>query len=293
MGIKTEEMLENLPPKEITYGVDWLGILESFDPSILDDKYINECARRNTHYTEYQWETPLSPVGDRISSMNRHYESAREDLERYVQRIQVEELTPALYKGTRQLLIAGIGVKGSKEYLLREQKRLGPEGEKRQKEAYVEWKESLKRKSKEADAEEEEEYVEDNWRDFHEKIRMVRRGVLDSNGKPLVQRDFARYLEYSVTKYAQAEKMSFWYGEIATPVEDELLEKLILRCHANPYWLYDKVAPADFAVYDTKESFRRMGYALPVFVTADVLLRWISEGKPRNTTWTDGIIQAE
>lgn len=32
MGIKTEQMVDYLPPKEITEGVDWLGILDSFDP---------------------------------------------------------------------------------------------------------------------------------------------------------------------------------------------------------------------------------------------------------------------
>ena len=41
MGIKTEDMVKNLPPKELTTGVDWLGILDSFDPTILDERYIN------------------------------------------------------------------------------------------------------------------------------------------------------------------------------------------------------------------------------------------------------------
>ena len=31
MGIKTEDMYKNLPPKVITEGVDWLGILDAFD----------------------------------------------------------------------------------------------------------------------------------------------------------------------------------------------------------------------------------------------------------------------
>ena len=31
MGIKTEDMVKNLPPKEPTEGIDWLGILDSFD----------------------------------------------------------------------------------------------------------------------------------------------------------------------------------------------------------------------------------------------------------------------
>ena len=51
MGIKTEDMVKGLPGKEITAGVDWLGILDSFDPSRLEEKYINECARRNSYDT--------------------------------------------------------------------------------------------------------------------------------------------------------------------------------------------------------------------------------------------------
>ena len=56
MGIKTEDFVKNIPPKEVTEGVDWMGILDSFDPTLLDDKYINECARRNPYVTCYRWE---------------------------------------------------------------------------------------------------------------------------------------------------------------------------------------------------------------------------------------------
>ena len=31
MGISTDQMVRNLPPKELTENVDWLGILDSFD----------------------------------------------------------------------------------------------------------------------------------------------------------------------------------------------------------------------------------------------------------------------
>ena len=53
MGIKTEDMVRGLPGKEITADVDWLGILDSFDPSKLEERYINECARRNPYETCY------------------------------------------------------------------------------------------------------------------------------------------------------------------------------------------------------------------------------------------------
>ena len=38
MGIKTQDFVKNLPPKEITEGVDWFGILDSFDPTILEER---------------------------------------------------------------------------------------------------------------------------------------------------------------------------------------------------------------------------------------------------------------
>ena len=65
MGIKTEDMYKNLPPKEITEGVDWLGILDAFDPTKLEDRFINECARRNPYDTDYKSDPPM-PVEERL-----------------------------------------------------------------------------------------------------------------------------------------------------------------------------------------------------------------------------------
>lgn len=64
MGIKTEDMVKNLPPKEMTVGVDWLGVADSFDSTKLDQRYLNECARRNSYDTCYRWEPPLRPMED-------------------------------------------------------------------------------------------------------------------------------------------------------------------------------------------------------------------------------------
>ena len=70
MGIKTEDMVKNLPPKEMTEGVDWIGILDSFDPAALSEHYLNECARRNPYYTCYGWDTPAMPVEEEFSTLN-------------------------------------------------------------------------------------------------------------------------------------------------------------------------------------------------------------------------------
>ena len=66
MGIKTEDMVKNLPPKEMTADIDWLGILDSFDPKALSEKYLNECARRNPYETCYKWDTPAMPIDERL-----------------------------------------------------------------------------------------------------------------------------------------------------------------------------------------------------------------------------------
>lgn len=66
MGIKTEDFVPGFPPKEMTEGVDWLGILDVFDPSALDEKYLNECARRNPYETCYKSEPPFRSVGERL-----------------------------------------------------------------------------------------------------------------------------------------------------------------------------------------------------------------------------------
>jgi len=66
MGIKIEDFVPALPPKELTGNVNWLSILDSFDPSSLDEKYLNECARRNPYETCYKAEPPFSPVEERL-----------------------------------------------------------------------------------------------------------------------------------------------------------------------------------------------------------------------------------
>ena len=102
-----------------------------------------------------------------------------------------------------------------------------------------------------------------------------------SDGKPLNQRDFAKLLGYPISKYAQAEKIDRWHEEEESPVEYELLEKLVLIAHANPYWLFDPDSEADDASLDMYAVMR--GNEPSVYAPIDVILRWIQEGKPRIT----------
>ena len=100
MGIKTEDFAKNLPPKEVTSGIDWLGILDAFDPTGLEQKFINECARRNPYATCYKWEEDglaPEPIEKRMKSSESYLSFARRDLENCVARIKTEGLTPTVY----------------------------------------------------------------------------------------------------------------------------------------------------------------------------------------------------
>ena len=144
MGIKTEDFVPLLPGKEITEGVDWLGILDAFDPSGLEQKYVDECARRDPCNTCYRWDTPARPVEERQQHLLFGFERRR--LEECVRRIQNEGLTPVGYRNARAALIKAIGEKGAIEYNQREYDRLGDAGRKRQAEEYAAYEKALEEK---------------------------------------------------------------------------------------------------------------------------------------------------
>ena len=120
---------------------------------------------------------------------------------------------------------------------------------------------------------------------------MIRKGYKGSNGKPLVQRDFAKLLGYPVNKYAEAEKTDRYdRGYEESPVDDELLEKLVMTAHANPYWLFDYDCDSWLAEEDFNSSAVQWGDQPWVYAMPDVILKWIKEGKPKITCWEDGVI---
>ena len=291
MGIKTEDMYKNLPPKVITEGVDWLGILDAFDPTKLEDRFINECARRNPYDTGYKSDPPM-PVEERLKHSEFSIKMDRKDLENWTSRIEEEGLNHSLYSNARRALIKAIGSKGAHEYNNREYERLGEVGRELQAEAYRKWERELE----ETRRVEEQKRLEDmesgayflnpEPASLHEKVVKIRKGFLTSEGKPMTQRDFAKYLEYPINKYVEAEKRKWGCSSLdESPVENELIEKLIFRCRVNPYWLFDSDVDADYAYYDRDEEIVRMGDAPCVYTTPDVILQWIQEGKPRETSW--------
>lgn len=290
MGIKTEDMVMNLPPKEITEGIDWLAILDSFDPTSLKEKYVNECARRNPYDTCYKWDTPSRPIEERLHSSEFGIKLDRQALEEYVNRIKTEGLNASLYKNARMTLIKAIGSIGAHEYNLREYSALGEDGRKKQAENYKRYEAECERKIAERNDIFEEPYYGDYVASMHEKVIRIRKGFKDSSGRPLTQRDFAKFLEYPINKYQEAEKIGKWYRDAdESPVDEELLERLVFRCHANPYWLYDSECEASFGEESQNAQIVLEGDEPCIYASPDVILHWIKNGKPRNTYWTDGV----
>ncbi len=281
MGIKTEDFCKNIPPKEMTAGVDWLRILDDFDPTGLEQRYLNECARRNPYETCYRSDTPNSPVEERLHHAEFCVRSYRKDLEACVRRIEMDGLSPLTYKLARQALITAVGIKGAAEVVRREYENLGEEGRRKQAEEYRLWEESWQ---------DWEYYPETEYEDasVHEKIVRIRKGLKGSDGKPLTQRDFAKLIDYPINKYAEAEKIDRYGREPESEVEDALLFKLVMIAHANPYWLFDPECEANYAEDDPNHNDVLLGDEPCVYATVDVILRWIKDGKPRITHWIDG-----
>ena len=325
MGVKTEDFVPSLPPKTVTENIDWFAILDSFDPTVLDEKYLNECARRNPYETCYKWDTPSMPIEERLKFSQRMVRNDRQTLTVAVNRIKEEGLTPLTYKNAREVLVRCIGQKGAAEYNRREFERLGEAGRKRQAEAYAAYEKARNEKSarqekiidlaradpyflehiedyelNEAELDELEEMLEAERKrgyeyqaSVHEKVIRVRKGFKGSNGKPLIQRDFAKLIDYPINKYAEAEKVDKWgrESEPESPVDFDLLEKLVMICHANPYWLFDSDCEEYMAQEDENSESVVSGDEPSLFVKPDVILKWIMEGKPRNTRWEHGIVR--
>ena len=54
-------------------------------------------------------------------------------------------------------------------------------------------------------------------------------------------------------------------------------------------WLFDPECEAYYAEDDPSADAVVMGDEPCVFATVDVILKWIKEGKPRDTNWLDGV----
>ena len=284
MGIKTEDFCKMIPPKGVTAGVDWLRILDDFDPARLEQRFLNECARRNPYETCYRYDTPYRPVEERMRHAEFCVKSYRKDLEDCANRIEKEGLTSLTYKLARATLIKAIGIKGAAEYVRLEYESLGEEGRRKQAEEYRLWEENWAEQRMLQQIENEYGYEDAS---VHEKVVRIRKGLKGSDGKPLTQRDFAKLIDYPINKYAEAEKIDRYGWNPESEVDTELLDKLVMIAHANPYWLFDPECDANFAEEDMKLNAVVWGDEPCVYAPVDIILRWIKEGKPRVTNWRE------
>lgn len=311
----TEKIVPTIPAKDAWEKIeDWddipdiIRILDEFDPSELNEADQREFASRNPYETDYyrdEYDTPVQPIEHRLRMAEWCADRDRKELEtlnkqfleavgEYMHGYEDEVMMAKAFKKVRQHLITAIGTKATAYIVRAEYDSRTPEEWDAVAAAYQDY-EAVRKAEWEA-AQQEKASRMYYWDEappasFHEKIVRIRKGWKGSNGKPLVQRDFAKMLGYPINKYAEAEKVDRYGGvEDETPVEDELLEKLVTVAHANPYWLFDPECEAYYAVDEFEEDSVQMGDEPCVYAPPDVILKWIREGKPKMTNWSDGVI---
>ena len=306
----TEKMVPRIPAKDAWEEIeDWddipdiMGVLDGFDPSELSEDYLWEFASRNPYETDYFREecgTPVQPIEHRLEMAEWRADREREDLDRlnrqfleavsgYMHGYDDDTQMAKAFKKVRQQLIKAVGVKAT-AYIVRKEfeSRTQDEWDEIAR-AYMDYENGIRA---EYEADDPVYYLDERApASVHEKIVKIRKGLKGSNGKPLVQKDFAKLLGYPINKYAEAERTDrYGRGEIESPVEDALLEKLVMIAHANPYWLFDSDCDADFAHTDPANNAVQMGDEPCVYAPLDVILKWIREGKPDETNWEDGVV---
>ena len=271
-----------LPPKDYTPDVDFRHILSAFDPSTLSEEAMREFARRDEFITTTSTEgfytfkgevrsIPWFTTAHRLSLARIGLRTDMEELERALARVD----TPNGYKAARRCLIKALGDKArlflvQKEYdALTAAQRSQQEADYQRYEAYMKW--------------ERENHPEPGVPaflapgDLRLKIIAVRKKTMNGD-RPFTQRDFAKLLGYPINKYVQAERDE-------RTIEYALLEKLIMICHANPYFLFDDECDSFLGDSEGVE----IGDAPRVIVGLEVIYRWVKAGKPRRTMWEDGV----
>ena len=294
MSISTEKLIPGLlPPSEPTSEkTGFLKILNDFDPKTLSEEQLTVLGKRNPFLTmsgpeddreiyTYKGETrpiPYEPAEKRLDYARFHLNADTDDLKAKTKKyeearksFQIQEISKE-YKKCRSALIKAIGDKACL-YIVEKEVSVLSEGEKR-------------RQQEELDR--YEEYIHDGgaasydlpfiWEpaSVSEKIVKVRKGCRRLDGKAFTQKEFAKLLGVPVNKYMEAEKDD-------AVVTDELLEELIMICHANPYYLYDENIDADYAEYSGQAVDD--GDVPAVIVGLDVIWKWIDAGKPKLTDW--------
>ena len=298
MSRSTEQLLPGMiPPKEEAKGVevDFWGILASVKPETLSEEVLSVFARRDLYVTEadreerkknssdWRDQAPVRPVEDRL----RMAKISRESDERNLQDKEYKYHfgAPNGYKNARTALIKAIGSKVNCYIVQREYDSLSENEREEQRRAFEKWDQEFT-----ARWEQEEQMSRVLYDDEmvpgtrSEKVVRVRKGIQRADGRCFTQREFAKLIEYPINKYTEAEKND-------EAVEDVLLEKLIMVCHANPYYLYDDACGVEYGEY---EGNAVEWHDQPAIITGyDSILKWILSGKPKAVDWTDEFRETE
>lgn len=338
--IATEKIVSSIPQKDgwqdeqIIRKLDFISIVDEFDPSKLSQEGCEEFMRRNPWITGYgaTQDDLVEPIERRLSLAKsiEHYEHM--DLEKYNAQFRtavegylfgkgsdsseyddskeaadfaaVDDVRKN-YKKSRVQLITAIGAKAVCYMMQKEYDSMTEEQREAAATDFAACEMQMKRE-READERERQRWLEEAEKDgspiygyyevpspIFDKIRMIQKHMLAGNGKPLTQRDFAKLIEYPVQKYASVVKAERYKDEWCSDREDvetELLQKLIMICHANPYWLLDETVGADEAeeieFVPGKVKWDAYGNEVTpdadkcVFAPVDVILQWIKDGKP-------------
>ncbi len=291
MSVSTDKLIPGvLPPKDEQEGIDFLAILDGFDPSKLSKEVLDVFASRNSFVTEkeseiryYEYEgvtslVPNYPAERRLGLGKIVADDDRENLISQVAKYRAE--VPNAYKNCRRDLIKAIGSKTCLYIVEKEVESLSPEQLSKQKEDYDRWEKYCEYERQNRDYEEDYDYY-DLVASVSEKVVLVRKGIRKRDGRYFTQRDFAKLIDYPIAKYAAAEKND-------DMVDDVLLEKLIMICHANPYFLYDDACDAFMGEYDSIAA--KVGDAPAIIVGLDVIYKWIQDGRPREVDWFEGVL---
>ena len=273
-----------LPPKEPTLNIDFRGILSTFDPSTLSPAALAEFSRRDQFITStssdgyYTFQGEVRPIpwfttAHRLSLAKIGLKTDMEELERALARVD----TPNGYRAARRCLIKSLGDKARIYLVQKEYDSLTPAQREQQKEDYQRYEAFIKWERENRKASELSWAGRPAPGDLSLKVIAVRKRTLNG-ARPFTQRDFAKLIGYPVNKYVDAERDE-------RTIEYTLLEKLIMICHANPYYLLDDECDSFLGDSEGVE----MGDAPRVIVGMDVIYRWVNAGKPRRTMWEDGI----
>lgn len=280
--IATEKMVPSLPAadawKDREHPVDFVGILEGFDPSALCEEYLEEFASRNGYVTG-MWDDQ----DDSESFRKRYYmgeisaaadvRELRQKAEKYLEAAAGgdDELLKKAFDYARKQLIHSLGTKTA-FYIVRTENPKEAEAAERIKQEEQRKFDTLISSLQSSVSSKSEKpfsgYKEEVQTNIAGKIEKVRKGICNDAGRTFSQKDFALLLDYPVYKYMAQESGT---QKTADPV---LLEKLVMIAHANPEWLFDDELSEWDAEYD--EGFAEFN----VFASYDEILRWIKDGKP-------------